>query len=232
MRRSYASKGRGGVELILLGLNVHMEDVVISLPEPKILGAINLINAAESNPGWRTISLRIIQDLRGFINHWANAGYIWRMLTEPIYQMMNNVDISGVWIRRSGWGNWAAFWSVIQFSRDLTVDFSSRRLLFTGNVSELVGIQRELTAPSPNRTCVWFSGEATHEMAGWANWSTREYFADAHGEFISPFLPSTRPNAHIDELEFLTEILRTVTWNVDSPKLSACGIADNSSSNM
>ena len=51
-------------------------------------------------------------------------------------------------------------------------------------------------------------------------------------DFISPFIPSTRSGGHIDELGFLTEILRTVTWNVDTPNLAICGIADNSSSNM
>ena len=230
--RRLSVEGSWAKELILLGFNVHLEGDFISLPEPKILGAINLINAAEFNPGCRTISLRIIQELRRCINHWANTGYIWRRLTEPINQMMNNVDIAGVWVRCSDWGKWAAFRSVIQFIRDLTVDFSSLRLLFTGTFSELVGIQRELTAPYPNRTCIWFSGDVTLERAGGLNWSTREYFGEGPGEFISPCLPSTRSDAQIDELEFLTEILRTVAWNVDSPNLAICGITDNSSSNM
>ena len=207
-----------GGDLILLGFNVHLEDGdVISLPEPKIIGTVNLISAAEFNHGCRTISLGGIQEHPGCINHWANTGYIWRWLTEPINQMMNNVDTSGVCIMCSDWVKWDAFWSVIQFIRDLAVDFSSWRLLFTGTFYALVGARRQLTAPSPNRTCVWFSGDATLERVGWVNWSTLEYFAGGPGEFISPFAPSTRPDARISELEFPTEIMRAVTWNSDTP---------------
>ena len=158
--------GAWGGELILLGFNVHMEDDLISPPDPKILVAVNLINAAEFNHGCRTVSLRSVQELRGCVKHWVNTGYIWRGNTDPINQIMDNVDIAGVCIRWSNWDKWADFWSVIQFVRDLAVDFSSLRLLFAGAFSELVGIQRELTAPYPNRTCVWFSGDVAHRRVG------------------------------------------------------------------
>ena len=64
------------------------------------------------------------------------------------------------------------------------------------------------------------------------NWRTLEYFVEEPGEFISPSLPSTRTSGHINELEFPTEILHTVTWNVSSSNLVVCGSTDNSSPNM
>ena len=58
-------------------------------------------------------------------------------------------------------GKWADFWSVVQFIRNLTSVQELRRILFAGEFPELVWAQREVTIPSPPRTCVWFSGDAT-----------------------------------------------------------------------
>lgn len=38
--------------------------------------------------------------------------------------------------------------------------------------------------------------------------------------------------AHIDEIEFLAELLRTVIWTHNNPDLIMCGIADNAGSNI
>ena len=66
----------------------------------------------------------------------------------------------------------------------------------------------------------------------WANWETREYFAEQPSEFVTPFLPTSRASAHINVAAFLTEIMRTSPWRSDRSNLSMCGITDNSTSNM
>ena len=45
-------------------------------------------------------------------------------------------------------------------------------------------------------------------------------------------MPSGRTDAHINEHEFLTEILRTVLWGADDQCLMLLGVTDNSTSNM
>ena len=97
--------------------------------------------------------------------------------------------------------------------------------------SEMVGIQRELAAPAPSRTFLWFSGDATPGCVGWANWASREFFVE-HADFSLPALPPNRSTDHINEVEFLTEIMRTVTWTFDHDYLAICGITDNSTSNI
>ena len=128
-------EGRRGCRLILLGFEVNLEEDVIELPGPKILGAINLVSATEFNPGCLTLSVRALQELRGSINHWSQTGYIWRFSTEPINQMIGHTDSSGVWVRCSDWDKWAALWSVIQFVRDLTLfaELSRRSLVYVAS---------------------------------------------------------------------------------------------------
>ena len=52
---------------MLMGFDVDLKNDLISLPYPKILGELNLINAPEFNPGCQTIGLRSAQELRGRI---------------------------------------------------------------------------------------------------------------------------------------------------------------------
>ena len=47
-----------------------------------------------------------------------------------------------------------------------------------------------------------------------------------------PFYPDNRSSAHINETEYLTEILRAVLWSSDLPDLVMCGITDNTCSDM
>ena len=183
------AEGTWEERLILLGFEVDLRGDLIRLPEPKVLGAINLVNSQEFNPGCRALSLRGLQELRGSVNHWSNTGYIWRFSTEPINQMMNQADSSGIWIKCSDWGKWAAFWNVVQFIRDLTTDFLHWATLFTGAFSSLVGVEKESTVPSPLRTCIWFSGDATLRRIGGVNWDRRGVFCRRTVRVYLPFSP-------------------------------------------
>ena len=49
---------------------------------------------------------------------------------------------------------------------------------------------------------------------------------------MAPFLPANRDAAHINVVEFLTEILCAVVWSVNPPILVMCEITDNTSSDM
>lgn len=83
-----------------------------------------------------------------------------------------------------------------------------------------------------DRAFIWYSGDETPDCIGCANWDTPEFFVGPPAEFVDPFLPNNRSSAHINEVGFQTEIMRTATWNSDHPNLVMCGITDNSTSNM
>ena len=57
-------EGTWGTKLALLGYEVDLASNTISLPGPKILGAVNIIQKAEFNPGCRTLSVQSVQGLR------------------------------------------------------------------------------------------------------------------------------------------------------------------------
>ena len=154
-------------DLVLMGYYDDLQNDLISFPCPEILGAAHLINTPEFDSRCQAIILRSIRELRGRINRWGNACYIWRRLTEPVNQMMNQVDASGIWIRCADWGKWSDFWSVVQFIRDLTSGYAFFAKLFTGCFSELSGIRRESTETSPTRTCTRSSGDSTPDRIGW-----------------------------------------------------------------
>ena len=64
-KKKLATEGQCANELILLGYHVNLLGDTISLPGPKILGASNLINQPEFDPGFQTLGLRSVQELRG-----------------------------------------------------------------------------------------------------------------------------------------------------------------------
>ena len=225
-------EGTWETNLVLLGYEVDLASNTISLPGPKILGAVNIIQKAEFNPGSRALSVHSVKELRGCTNHWCNTGHIWRWLAEPVNQVLPQADPSGIWIRCDDWAKWKAFWAGIQFIRDLTSDFVEWSRLFTGRFPDLVGIQKELTVDGSGRAVLWFSGDATPNCIGGVNWLKREFFVEHPDEFIRSFLPPNRGKAHINEVEYLAEIMCTATWNFPNENLVICGIADNSVSNM
>ena len=90
-----------------------------------------------------------------------------------------------------------------------------------------------MSFPNADRRCVMFSGDATpHSCFSGISWETREYFYGHPSEFIEPFLPPVRIDAHINEIEFLAEAVCAVTWGEDMANLVLFGIADNSRANL
>ena len=88
---------------------------------------------------------------------------------------MSDVDSNSVWIRRRDSGKWDASWEVAQFIRDLTAEQDIWRRLFAGEFAELIGVQAEIAIRPPNRTCIWFSGDAAPSCIGGANWASEEF---------------------------------------------------------
>ena len=227
-----AAEGTWETKLALLGFEVDLSLNTISLPGPKIIGAINIIEKDEFNPGCRILSVQHVQELRGCMKHWCSAGRIWRWLTEPVNQILPHADPSGIWIRCDDWAKWTAFWAVIRFIRDLASDHLDWGRLFTGRFSDLVGVHKELTVSGSDRTVLWFSGAATPNCVGGVNWLNREFFVGNREDSIRPFLPPNRVSANINEVEYLTEITRAAIWNFPHENLVICGITDNMVSNM
>ena len=67
-KKKLGTEGTWEKKLVLLGYLVDLEEDTISLPDPKILGAVNLIRSVEFNPGCRTLTLHAVQELRGCMN--------------------------------------------------------------------------------------------------------------------------------------------------------------------
>ena len=86
------------------------------------------------------------------------------------------------------------------------------RSLRSGLSAQLVGVPRELTHPIDGRGRVWFpSGDTPTRIVG-IYLGKRLYFAaDPYG-FLRDFPPVGREEAHIDENEFTTDVLRTSLW--------------------
>ena len=219
-------------ELLLLGYHVDLSSDSITLPEPKLVAAYHLIHLDVFSYGNMALDLHSVQELRGSMNHWVPTGRLWRWLVEPINGLLGQADATLVWIRCPDLHRWTAFWNVISFLRDLSEEPATWRSLFSGIFSELIGLQRELSMPKENRQCIWFTGDATPTRIGGINWDNRTFFAVDPLTLVSQFLPPGRSVPHINENEFLTEIVCTVLWGHAEESLLLLGVTDNTTSNM
>ena len=159
-------EGQWATELVLLGFHVNLHTNLISLPNPKITGAYNLINTRVLNYGNCVVSTHDIQELRGCINHWPNTGRIWKWLIPPANRLLTYGDSAGLWVRCNDLDKWTAFWNVVQFIRDIVGCEDNWPRLFSGVFTECIGVVRELTLPDTEREIQWFSGDATPSCIG------------------------------------------------------------------
>ena len=225
-------EGQWSTMVIFLGFHIDLAEDTISLPNPKVTGAANLLRSRSFDAGNYVLALKDVQELRGCINHWACTGRTWKWLVHPINQMLGFADSAGVWIRCNDQTIWHSFWHAIIFMREIVEDEDNWSTLFTGKFSELAGATHELTLPNQHRQLVWFSADATPSCIGGINWSNKTFFVAEPKEYITPLCPSSREHAHISEIEFTVEVLCTVLWGTDNPDLIVCGLTDNTCSNM
>ena len=225
-------EGSRATELVLSGFHIDLERDLISLPNPKITGAANLLSSAAFNDGNYALGVKDVQELRGRINHWSYTGRSWKWLIPPIDRILCFADGSGMWIRCNGPDKWTSFWNAVQFTREIVPDESNWEILFTGAFSEIVGIAHELSWPNMDRGVTWFSADATPSCIGGINWQTNEFFVANPQEHITPLCPGNRTTGHISEVEFVVDVLCATIWSEDSQSLIVCGLADNMCSNM
>ena len=126
----------------------------------------------------------------------------------------------------------------LRFVRRFSLFATSRVISWNGAACSPVDFQ---TWSEYRRNSLWldrvaqfcgFRGGATPSWNFGVNWLEREFFVEHPDEFARPFLPPNRRQAHINEVEYLTEVMRTAAWDFPRGNLVICGIADNSVSNM
>ena len=110
-----ALSGNSDNQLVLHGYRVDLADDTIALPDPKMAGARNLIHADGISPGYFTIPLQIMQELRRSMNHWACTNSLWRRLVEPINQMISQTDPTLLRILCGNLEKRLAFWHFAHF---------------------------------------------------------------------------------------------------------------------
>ena len=224
-------EGSWGTEALFLGCHINFAGDRISLPNPKVTGAYILLPNRVFDFGNCVTQLRDIQELRGRINHWSYTGRIWKSLSPPANQLLAYADSNGFRTRRNGPSKWSSFLYAIQFMREIVGDEKNWGALFTGVFSEIVGLEHAMTLPGKPELAR-FSSDATPNCIGGINWRIKEFFVADPSSYLAPILPISRQKGHISEIEFIVEVLRIVTWSVDSEPTIICGLTDNMCSNM
>ena len=131
-----------------------------------------------------------------------------------------------IWLNGKPSGPWCGLYAIF-----LPMRLCGAAFFFSGTFSELIGIHREAVLPEQDRTIVWFSADATPSRIGGVNWNTRGYFVEEPDKFTRPLLPTTRDLPHINEIEYLVEVMCTALWGYDDNRLIICGVTDNITSN-
>ena len=161
-KKKLAIEGEWNSELLLLGFHVNLGTGEIAHPEPKLVGARNLVHLSAFNPDNYTIPLQAMQELRGSLNHWSNTNRLWRWLSEPINQLLGQADTNLLWTRCSDPEKWLAFRHVILFLREVAENEDDWRELFKGRFSELVGCKRKCHYPIRRGTAFGSRGTPHH----------------------------------------------------------------------
>ena len=84
---------------ILLGFNMNVNSLGISLPSHKVSYAKEVANLSVFTPGNRIVPVKRAQELRGLVAHWGHANRFWKYWPGPLNALLQYSDSTDTWIR-------------------------------------------------------------------------------------------------------------------------------------
>ena len=112
-------EGKWATKALILGFTIDTETNTISVPDPKIVAAQNLILSDEFTHGNKQLRLRTLRKLRGSCQHWSSASSFWKATLQSIDGLLGYADERGIIIRCGNQEVRRGFFSMVNLLRDL-----------------------------------------------------------------------------------------------------------------
>ena len=132
---------------ILLGFEVNVQLMEISLPTDKRSDDWDMLTDPVFNPGNRVVPVKTAHQLRGLINHCRYADKFWHYVASPVNALMACADNTNTWIRCGDDQIWLAFWNLIGLVGKMGNGAGTWRRLFHGKLDQVISVAKRIGQP-------------------------------------------------------------------------------------
>ena len=148
---------------ILLGFEVNVHMMEISLPAAKRSDSWDILTDPVLNPGNRVIPAKMVHQLRGLINHWRYANKFRHYVASPVNALMACADNTNTWIRCDNDQIWLAFWNLISLVGKMGNDADTWGKIFHGELDQVISVAKRIGQPRGSGAVTWATGDAVIE---------------------------------------------------------------------
>ena len=177
-------EGQWGSTHILSGYEVNVDEMTIKLPKPKRMDAWGKINSPLLNPGNRVVTVKIVQEIRGLLNHWRYTNKFWNYVVSPANAMLAYADSTETWIRCDNDQVWMAFWNLVSHVREIGSSTETWNSLFGGKLEGAISIPKRIGRPRGTSAVIWATGDAVLEKFAAINWERSEFILEEADGFL------------------------------------------------
>ena len=160
---------------LVLGFEIDTEAETIAAPLPKVEGARIYILSDEFVVGSRHMSLKAMQTLRGYMQHWLTASMFWASCIQPVDLFLTYGSEDCQTLNCSNYQIWTGFWEMLTLLHALAKDDNVWPSLCKNSLSRALALHRRFAGPRVIEEVRWITSDATPDVIGAVDWRNSTY---------------------------------------------------------
>ena len=182
-----------------LGFEIDTEAGAISVPPTKVEGARNYIMSGEFVVGSQHVSLKAMQTLRGYMQHWLAASMVWASCIQPLDLLLTYGSEGCQTPNCSNYQIWAGFSDMLSLLRTLARGEAVWPTLFVNSLPTTLALRRRFSGPRVIEEVSWVTTDAAPELIGSVDWRSRTYIRVNADETTKDYVEQDGPQSGITD---------------------------------
>ena len=195
---------------LILGCDIDTVAETIAVHRPKVEGARTYLLSNEFVVGSQRLSLKALQTLRGYMQHWLAASMFWASCVQPIDFLLTYGSADCVTANCTNFQIWIGYWDMVTLLQSLGRDETARPTLFQNTLIRTISIRRRFSAPRVIEEARWITTDATPSIIGAVDWRARTSLRVDAGGTTKDYVDSDGFQDGIADIELMGVVLGSV----------------------
>ena len=167
-------EGYWSTDGLILGFDIDTAEETISAPVPKVDGAMTYLLSQEFVVGSQHVTLKALQTLRGYMQHWLVASMFWASCVQPL-DLLTYGSGDCLKVSCSNFQIWCGYWDMLRLRKTLARGEEAWSTLFKNSMTRNLALHRRFSGTRISEEVSWITTDATPKIIGIVDWRENLY---------------------------------------------------------
>ena len=157
--------------------------------------------------GSQHVTLKALQSLRGYMQHWLTSSVFWASCIQPVDLLLNYASGDSVNVSCANFQIWSGYWDMLSLIQLVARDEVAWPTLFQNSIERTVASHHRFSGPRVQEEMSWLTTDATLNVIGVVDWKNRTFLRADADQLMKFYVDKDGLTAGIADMELMGLVL-------------------------